>query len=108
MVSSAPITDLGIPERPMEIATQIATEVKRRFGDEVQMIWYGSWVKGTARPHSDLDLAVHARQPIPHHEMVALRDWVDELRTLYSVDLVDLDEVGPDLRHQIVREGVPL
>ena len=40
--------------------------------------------------------------------MAAFREAVEELSTLYEIDLVDLSTVGDPLRQEILRSGVRL
>ena len=53
------------------------------------VILFGSRAKGTATERSDIDIAVSG---IPDTEN--LREELDNLPTLYTIDLVNLDECG--------------
>ncbi|MDF0676833.1 MAG: nucleotidyltransferase domain-containing protein [Nitrospira sp.] len=68
---------------------------------------FGSQAKGRARPESDVDLAVLARDPIP-----ALRrfELAQELATQLhrDVDLVDLRSASTVMRMQVISTGVCL
>ncbi len=92
--------------RARQLAEIVATEARRRLGTNIRVIWFGSWVQGTAQPHSDIDLAIDSPEPFTITAVAALRTWVDELPTLYSIDLVDLHEVSADFRRRIDAEGV--
>jgi predicted nucleotidyltransferase len=65
-------------------------------------VWaYGSRVKGTARPNSDLDLVVfttHEQRP----QVSELKDALDESNIPFRVDLHVWDEV-PERFHEIIR-----
>ena len=97
-----------LPERVRDLAATVAAEARARFGSEVRTLWFGSWVTGRARPHSDIDLALSAPAPLPARNLAALRDWIDDLPTLYSIDLLDLNRVGDPLRHRIRDEAIEL
>jgi predicted nucleotidyltransferase len=56
-------------------------------------------------PHSDIDLAISTGTPIPPERMALLHDAVDNIATLYQIDLVDLSAVGPGLREEVLKYG---
>ena len=90
------------------LAKTVAAEARRRLGANARVIWFGSWVQGTAQPHSDIDLALDAPAPFSVEDLAALRAWVDDLATLYSIDIVDLHEVSDEFRARIQAHGVAL
>lgn len=61
------------------------------------MILYGSRAKGTARERSDIDIAVTG---VDDFDMLA--EEVEDLPTLYSVDLLNLDTC----RNQLLLEDI--
>ncbi len=63
----------------------------RRYSVET-VILFGSRAKGTALERSDIDIAVAGGRDID-----ALREEVEEIPTLYKIDLVDLDTCGNEL-----------
>ncbi|NGZ02035.1 MAG: nucleotidyltransferase domain-containing protein [Nitrospira sp. WS238] len=78
--------------------------IRQTIPDFIALYRFGSQTKGSARPDSDVDLAVLARYPIP-----ALRrfELAQELATqLHSnVDLVDLCTASTVMRMQVVSTG---
>ena len=62
-----------------------------------EVILYGSRAKGTARERSDIDVAVAGVNNFDE-----LREQVEELPTLYSVDLVNMDTC----RNQLLLEDI--
>ena len=70
--------------------------------------WFGSWVRGNAEPRSDIDIAVDAGEPLSGHVLQAVREQLEEIRTLHEIELVDLQAVGPRMRQIVLDEGVPL
>lgn len=64
-------------------------------------ILFGSRAKGTAHEKSDFDVAVSGVEDIE-----LLREKIEELPTLYSFDIVDLDEcMNQLLKEEIARYG---
>jgi len=94
--------------RPTEVAKEAAKLAREALGETVEVIWFGSWPQGKAQPHSDIDLAVRADGAIPPERLAVLRDAVDNMQTLYDVELVDLATVGPSMRKAILGQGVKL
>lgn len=50
---------LAGPFDPVQIATDVAHDLKRLYGDRLrQVVLFGSWARGDAHPESDIDLLV--------------------------------------------------
>lgn len=96
------------PLRVRTLASTVAAQARARFGQDLRVYWFGSWTTGKARPHSDIDLALAGTSPLPNRDLAVLRDWIDDLPTLYSIDLLDLNQVGDILRRRIETEGLQL
>ena len=67
-----------------EIQEQIVDQCRKYNAREV--ILFGSRAKGTAKSTSDFDIAVTGVKDIE-----GLREVLDNIPTLYKIDLVDLD-----------------
>ena len=93
----------AIPERVRALADAVAREARRRLGPRARVVWFGSWVRGDARPGSDIDLAVGSPEGVDPDAYAALSGFAEELPTLYTIDLVNLDEAGESLRSEIER-----
>jgi len=91
--------------RVQSIVGTIAEEFDRRFHSRANLIWFGSWMKGTARPHSDIDLAIEYHGILAEKDLNAFRSWLDDLPTLYRIDLVDMNSAGEKLKAEIKRYG---
>lgn len=107
---AAVLATLEIPDRVRQLADAVARKVRSRLGPEARVVWFGSWARGDARRSSDIDIdiAIDAPSGILFSDYVALRAWVDELPTLYSIDLVDLGAAGESLRREVEERGVEL
>ena len=91
--------------RPIEIAREVARLARTLLGKDAEVIWFGSWPQGKALPHSDIDVAISTGAPIPPERMGLLQEAVDELPTLYEIDIMDLNATGPALREEILKHG---
>ncbi len=94
--------------RAAEVAKQAAAAAREILGNGVRILWFGSWPEGRAVRGSDIDLALDAETPISPVDLARVREAIDDLRTLYSVDLVDLAHVDERLRRDVLARGIAL
>jgi predicted nucleotidyltransferase len=72
-------------------------------------VWaFGSRVSGTAKPHSDLDLAVITERPVPLGRLGALEETFAESDLPFRVDVIDWARTGEKFRAIIRRNCLPL
>lgn len=57
-----------------------------------EAILFGSWAKGTANEFSDVDIAIKGAEDIER-----LREAIEEIPTLRSFDIVDMDNCKNEL-----------
>lgn len=81
--------------RAEEVIEEVA-DLCRQFQAK-KVILYGSRAKGTARERSDIDIAVSG---VDNFELLV--EKVEELPTLYSVDMVNMDTC----RNQLLLEDI--
>ena len=81
--------------RAEEVIEEVA-DLCRHFQAK-KVILYGSRAKGTARERSDIDIAVSG---VDNFELLV--EKVEELPTLYSVDMVNMDTC----RNQLLLEDI--
>lgn len=94
--------------RVRELALQVAVLARRILGPEIEIIWFGSWPRGRAHERSDVDLAIRSPKRVTSSGLRRLREAIEELPTLYSIDVVDLEATGSLLREEIDRYGQSL
>ena len=95
-------------DRVNELARAAASLVREEFGPDARVVWFGSWPRGTARRNSDIDVAILPPKPATPADWGRLRGRIEDLRTLYSFDLVDMTAASSDLLAEIERDGIPL
>lgn len=69
---------------------------------------FGSRAKWTAKPHSDLDLALKGKQPLPRSVLGDLAEAFSESDLPFRVDIVDWHAVTPSFQAVIDGDGVQL
>ncbi|MCJ7586586.1 MAG: nucleotidyltransferase domain-containing protein [Candidatus Aminicenantes bacterium] len=81
-------------------------EIVGRYLDlnEYKVFFFGSRVRGTNSPLSDIDIGIDGPAPIPGEVRVKIADELDELPTLYSFDVVDFKTVAEDFKRKTLQE----
>jgi predicted nucleotidyltransferase len=59
---------------------------------------FGSRASGTARDRSDIDIGIEGPVPVPPHVMSDIAEVLEELPTLYSIDVVDFRRISDRFR----------
>lgn len=96
------------PEQPRRVAEQVASLAREILAPDTPVYWFGSWAEGRAVERSDIDIGIAPARPIPPEQMARLREAVECLPTLYTVDLVDLSAGGVALRDRAMARGIRL
>ena len=87
----------------------IAAILRRHLpSGEYRAVLFGSRATGQARIGSDWDIGILGPQPLRSATMQAIRDELDELRTLHSFDVVDLTTVPDSFRAIALQQAVNL
>jgi predicted nucleotidyltransferase len=94
--------------RPRQIAQEVAKLVRAMLGADVEVIWFGSWPKGTAHPYADIDIAVSGPTAFLPERFAELRAGIESIATLHEIDLIDLHTVGERFQQEILRHGIRL
>ncbi|AMQ88303.1 type VII toxin-antitoxin system MntA family adenylyltransferase antitoxin [Marinobacter sp. LQ44] len=94
-----------VPNAVKHPDTEKLRELMARFPQIRVAALFGSMARGTARPDSDIDVAVQADKELSADEHIAITEAI-ALAFNRSVDLVDLRTAGQPLLDQIVRTGI--
>ena len=80
---------------------EILQEIIRICKDNsvTKVILFGSRAKGTALERSDIDIAVCGVEDIEK-----LREELEDITTLYTIDVVDMDECGNELLLEDIKQ----
>ena len=63
-----------------------------------RVFFFGSRVSGTGNEHSDIDIGIEGPEPIPFDVWSSLREDIEDISTLYTIDIVDFKQVSPQFR----------
>lgn len=90
--------------RNEDLVRSIVTEGLQ--GHSVRVFLFGSRARGDARPGSDFDVALLAKEPLPRDKLSRIREALEESHVPVTVDLVDLGEAPAALRAHVLKEGL--
>jgi predicted nucleotidyltransferase len=88
-------------------ARRVAEQVASRLGRDPRVRLVYLFGSTTSRPGRDIDIAVVADPPIPFDQFLRIQGELAE-RTGAPVDLVNLEDAGVVLRHEVAASGVCL
>lgn len=95
--------DPRVAERIDRIVDYLVEQLSPR-----RIILFGSRAKGVARIGSDIDVAIEGVPPPDLRRQRRLREDLDRLGGLYSVDLVFLDDAESPFRSLVHESGITL
>ena len=87
---------------------KIVLDILRRHLPQYEIWAFGSRVKSTAKPYSDLDLAVIAEHPLPLMTSAHLSEAFSESDLPWKVDVIDWATTSAVFRSIIEREKIVL
>ena len=94
--------DLAAAER------EIVQAILRRHVPDRAVVVFGSRAHGTAKPFSDLDLAILGETPLSLSTLTELADAFTESDLRFKVDIVDWASTSEPFRKIIEQSAVPI
>lgn len=86
-----------------ELYSIVHDELKGRC---VRVCLFGSWARQEEKQSSDIDLAVHYKEPAPPFDWNQLTERIEESTIPYRVQVVDLKDASLALKEEVEKEGV--
>ncbi|MBI4064440.1 MAG: nucleotidyltransferase domain-containing protein [Elusimicrobia bacterium] len=71
--------------------------------NEYKIFFFGSRVKGNRFPRSDIDIGIKGPKPVNSKAWLEIKEAIENLPTLYKVDIVDFRSVSPTFRKVALR-----
>ena len=90
--------------RALERVREIVMDVLR--DEDVRVYLFGSCATGSARPSSDIDVAIEPRRGLAPVSFATLRERLEDSDVPYDVDVIDLTAASREFAHRVRREGV--
>jgi predicted nucleotidyltransferase len=69
-----------------------------------RVVLFGSRAAGTSRPRSDFDIGIEGGSPLSATSFQHIVDRLEEIDTLYRLDLVDLQTVSGRFRENAIKQ----
>ena len=93
-----------IPPKVVKVLENFLEELVKWNSKKV--ILFGSLTRGDFGKHFDIDLAVELN--IPFRQKRKLKEKLDQIARIYTVDLVFLNGVEKEFKEKLLREGIIL
>jgi predicted nucleotidyltransferase len=72
-----------------------------------KVFFFGSRVSGKGNKRSDIDIGIEGPRSVPLEILVEIKEEIDELPTLYHIDIVDFKSVEEDF-YQVAKQNFEL
>lgn len=63
-----------------------------------RIFYFGSRISGANTPSSDIDIGIEGPTSVPRYIMARIRDDIDNLPTLYTIDVVDFTRTSEQFK----------
>ena len=99
-----------LPERlqeslPKDLARITALNLDR---EKHHLFFFGSRVAGTSNKRSDIDVGIDGAEAIPEKSLMAIRNAVEVLPTLFKIDVVDFTRAKPQFKEVALKHIEPI
>ena len=71
---------------------------------EYKVFFFGSRVKGVNFPRADIDIGILGKRPIPIEIKFKIEEELEEVPTLYKIDLVDFSQTGLSFQKEALKK----
>jgi uncharacterized protein len=83
----------------------VARNILNLFVPDAEIIVFGSRIHGTAKPWSDLDLAIKADSALEWKLLAEIDETFQESELPFSVDVLDWNDIAESFRKAIETNG---
>lgn len=70
--------------------------------------FFGSRVSGASQEKSDIDVGILGDEPLPLTQIRCIKNRLEELPTLYTIDFVDMSDATEDFRTVALAHTIPI
>jgi predicted nucleotidyltransferase len=88
-----------------DIITEAASRTKRYVPKGTSVVLFGSWARGNALPTSDIDIGIMGKKKIPFETMIKIHQTIEEIPTLRSIDVVDLQSTDKRFQEKALQSA---
>lgn len=91
-------------QEEVRLAIKIVDGVLKAYSPKIYL--FGSRADHTHRPHSDIDIAVSSKRPIPDAKLSEARACLEQSNLIHTVDLLDLAKIDMKFKEKILEKGI--
>lgn len=73
--------------------------------NEYKLFFFGSRVNGKGRERSDIDIGIEGKEKVPSKALGEIREEIEEMPVLYSIDVVDFKDVSEDF-YEVAKQSI--
>ena len=91
-------------------AQQIREEIRAKLREAApllqgfKVVLFGSRAQGTQKERSDFDVGILGERPMPAQDLFRIEQALEDIDTLYTIELVDLGRTSPRFRAEALSE----
>jgi predicted nucleotidyltransferase len=87
--------DMRLEHYPVDKLKQEVRDILGRHLDlsQYRVFFFGSRVTGKGTDRSDIDIGIEGKEPVPAETMDAIQEDIENLPTLYKIEIVDFKRV---------------
>lgn len=90
------------------IIKQAANIIQSHLSKEYIPVLFGSRARGNALKTSDIDIGIIGKNKVPWKIMVDIKQDIENIPTLHSIEIVDLNAVNGKFKKKALREAKSL
>ena len=96
------------PKNDNIIIGKVVEIIHQKIGNNCKIFLFGSRVDGTASSRSDYDVGILSDEIIPQIEMIEIKEEIENLPTLFSIDVVDFKNVSENFYNVAMKNIINL
>lgn len=82
-----------------ELRREILAVIGRHIDlKKYKIFFFGSRVSGKGSERSDIDVGIEGQNPVPDNALAKIREDMEDLPTLYSIDVIDFVRADDDFQ----------
>lgn len=87
------------------LLADIVKVIRKYLSDEHKVLLFGSWATMEAVPTSDVDIAIAGKDRVDDFIMVKIKEEIEQLPTLRSIDIIDFNRLDKSLQEKILKDS---
>ena len=101
---------MRIEHYPLEKLKREVLEIIGKYLNikEFRVFFFGSRVEGKGNEHSDIDIGIEGEKEISYETISAIREEIENLSTLYKIEVVDFKKTSDDFREVALQSVEPI